>query len=290
MKICIITDDNAGFTQDEVNKLGIGIVPMPVIINGEIYFENKNIDQEQFYLKQNGGSDIITSQPSPGSILELWEEKLKDFEQIVHIPMSSGLSEECNTAKMLAKDYEGKVFVVDNHRISVTLKDSVYDAINLVKKGYSGEEIKKILEESAFDSSIYIAVDTLKYLKKGGRITPTAALFGSTLHIKPILSIFGHKLDSYKKAVGMKKAKQIVIDAIINDVNTKFSDSDKNKELSYGVAFTNNYDEAVEFKKEFAKQLGINENTIVMNPLSLSVATHIGEGAFAITCTKKLNK
>ena len=290
MKICIITDDNAGFTQDEVNKLGIGIVPMPVIINGEIYFENKNIDQEQFYLKQNGGSDIITSQPSPGSILQLWDEKLKDFEQIVHIPMSSGLSEECNTAKMLAKDYEGKVFVVDNHRISVTLKDSVYDAINLVKKGYSGEEIKKILEESAFDSSIYIAVDTLKYLKKGGRITPTAALFGSTLHIKPILSIFGHKLDSYKKAVGMKKAKQIVIDAIINDVNTKFSDSDKNKELSYGVAFTNNYDEAVEFKKEFAKQLGINENTIVMNPLSLSVATHIGEGAFAITCTKKLNK
>ena len=204
-------------------------------------------------------------------------EKLKDFEQIVHIPMSSGLSEECNTAKMLAKDYQGKVFVVDNHRISVTLKDSVYEAINLVKKGYSGEEIKKILEESAFDSSIYIAVDTLKYLKKGGRI-------------KPILSIFGHKLDSYKKAVGMKKAKQIVIDAIINDVNTKFSDSDKNKELSYGVAFTNNYDEAVEFKKEFAKQLGINENTIVMNPLSLSVATHIGEGAFAITCTKKLNK
>ena len=144
MKICIITDDNAGFTQDEVNKLGIGIVPMPVIINGEIYFENKNIDQEQFYLKQNGGSDIITSQPSPGSILQLWDEKLKDFEQIVHIPMSSGLSEECNTAKMLAKDYEGKVFVVDNHRISVTLKDSVYEAINLAKKGYSGEEIKKI--------------------------------------------------------------------------------------------------------------------------------------------------
>ena len=135
MKICIITDDNAGFTQDEVKKLGIGIVPMPVIINGEIYFENKNIDQEQFYLKQNGGSDIITSQPSPGSILQLWDEKLKDFEQIVHIPMSSGLSEECNTAKMLAKDYEGKVFVVDNHRISVTLKDSVYEAINLVKKG-----------------------------------------------------------------------------------------------------------------------------------------------------------
>ena len=290
MKICIITDDNAGFTQDEVKKLGIGIVPMPVIINGEIYFENKNIDQEQFYLKQNGGSDIITSQPSPGSILQLWDEKLKDFEQIVHIPMSSGLSEECNTAKMLAKDYEGKVFVVDNHRISVTLKDSVYEAINLVKKGYSGEEIKNILEESAFDSSIYIAVDTLKYLKKGGRITPAAALFGSTLHIKPILSIFGHKLDSYKKAVGMKKAKQIVIDAIINDVNTKFSGSDKNKELSYGVAFTNNYDEAVEFKKEFAKQLGINEDTIIMNPLSLSVATHIGEGAFAITCTKKLNK
>ena len=286
MKICIITDDNAGFTQDEVNKLGIGIVPMPVIINGEIYFENKNIDQEQFYLKQNGGSDIITSQPSPGSILELWEEKLKDFEQIVHIPMSSGLSEECNTAKMLAKDYQGKVFVVDNHRISVTLKDSVYEAINLVKKGYSGEEIKKILEESAFDSSIYIAVDTLKYLKKGGRVTPAGAALGALLRIKPVLLIRGQKLDSFFKALSPRAAKAKMISQIKDELENEFKEYYEAGKMVVDVAHTNNYLEAENFKKEIEEKIpGVKVQHV--DPLSLSVSCHIGPGCLAIAVSVK---
>lgn len=288
MKICIITDDNARFTTDEAKKLGIVVVPMPVIIDGETFFENRNITEEEFYIRQNGDSDISTSQPSPGSILELWDAKLKEFDQIVHIPMSSGLSEECNTAKMLAKDYEGKVFVVDNHRISLTLKSSVYDALRLAKEGHNGQEIKEILENDGLNSSIYIAVDTLKFLKKGGRITPAAAIMGAALHIKPILSLFGEKLDSYKKAVGMKKARQNVIDAIKNDIESKFKGCDIKKDLIIGLAYTHNYEDAISFRKEAAKAFGINEKNINMDPLSLSVATHIGQGALAITCTKVL--
>ena len=199
MKICIVVDDNAGYTPEEALKEGIYLVRMPIIIDGEEYYENRNIDYDAFYNKLENDANISTSQPSIGEILELWNELLKDYDQIVHMPMSSGLSATCETAKGLAKDYEGKVFVVDNHRISVTLKSAVNDAKKLIEQGKNGQEIKEYLEKTAYESKIFIMVNTLKYLKKGGRITPAAALVGEALHLKPVLTITGGKLDAFKK-------------------------------------------------------------------------------------------
>lgn len=287
MKICVVTDDNAGFTKEEISELGIAVVRMPVLIDGDIYFENISIDEKTFYQRMANNADIRTSQPAPGEIMELWDNLLKSYDAIIHIPMSSGLSEECNTAKVLAQSYEGKVFVVDNHRISVTLKEAVRDALKLVKEGKTPEEIRDYLTNDALNSTIYIMVDTLKYLKKGGRITPAAALIGGALHLKPVLTILGEKLDAFKKAIGTKKAKLIMIEAIKNDLATKFKDFDK-KTLVFAMAYTYDYEEAIQFKKEFASAIGVDENQIEMNPLSLSVATHIGPGALAVTVSHHL--
>ena len=285
-RICIVTDDNAGFSEKEAKELGLRIVKMPIIIDGVSYFQNENITTDKFYKCMEDNKDITTSQPSPGLIIEMWDSILKEYDSILHIPMTSGLSEECNTAKMLAKEYGDKVQVVDNQRISVTLKSAVYDAIKLSKTNKSAEEIKEILEAQSFESSIYIMVDTLKYLKKGGRVTPAGALLGATLHIKPVLSLFGEKLDAYKKAIGTKKAKQIMIDAVKNDIKTKFKDS-KIEDLIFGMAYTHNLDEVNAFKKEVSQELNIKEEDIIMDELSLSVATHIGPGSLALTITKK---
>ena len=287
MKICIITDDNAGFAPNEIKELGINLIRMPILIDGEEFFENKTITEQEFFKKMEVDSDIKTSQPAPGQVMLKWDELLKTCDQIVHIPMSSGLSEACNTAKMLSQDYDGKVFVVDNHRISVTLKSAVRDAIKLVSEGKTGQEIKEYLESDGLNSSIYIMVDTLKYLKKGGRITPAAALIGGALHVKPVLTILGEKLDAYKKAIGTKKAKLIMLQAIKDDLNTKFKNF-KKEELAFALAYSYNKDEALEFRKEYASILEISEEDIELNPLSLSVATHIGPGAFALTISHKL--
>ena len=209
MSICIITDDNSGFTHEEAENLGITVLRMPIIIDGETFFENETIDTNTFYEKMNNGADIKTSQPSRKDIIDLWTEKLKTYDQILHIPMSSGLSNSCDNAKVLAQEFDGKVVVVDNHRISVTLKAAVRDAIALSNKGLDANAIKAKLEETAFDSTIYIMVDTLKYLKKGGRITPAAALIGEMVSIKPVLTLLGEKLDSFKKTIGVKKAKVV---------------------------------------------------------------------------------
>lgn len=288
MKICIITDDNAGFTKNEIKELGIKVIRMPVLIDGEEFFENETITNEKFYKKLESGSDIKTSQPSPGEVLKLWDETLKSYDAIVHIPMSSGLSESCNTASMLAKDYEGKVFVVNNHRISVTLKTSIRDAIKMAKEGKTPQEIKDYLEQDAFNSTIYIMVDTLKYLVKGGRVTPAAALIGGALHIKPILTILGEKLDAYKKVVGTKKGKLALINAIKNDLEDKFKETSKDN-LCFQMAYTFDLESALTFKKEFAESLGIDESQIELNPLSLSVATHIGPGSLAVTVSHIYN-
>ena len=287
MKICVITDDNAAFSKEEAKKLNLRIVRMPIIVNGETKFEGDNFTKDEFYKDLENNVDISTSQPAPGEILALWDDVLKDYDQIIHIPMTSGLSEECNTAKMLAKDYEGKVFVVDNHRISVTLKSSVYDALKLIKEGYKAEEIKKILEDEGFASSIYIMVDTLKYLKKGGRVTPAGALLGSAIHLKPILSIFGYKLDAYKKAIGTKKAKLLMIEAIKNDIENKFKDIPK-ANLVFGMAYTHDYEEIKIFKSEMLKALKLKDKDVTVDELSLSIATHIGPGSLAITVSKKV--
>ena len=285
MSICIITDDNSGFTHEEAENLGITILRMPVIIDGETFFENETIDTNTFYEKMNNGADIKTSQPSRKDIIDLWTEKLKTYDQILHIPMSSGLSNSCDNAKVLAQEFDGKVVVVDNHRISVTLKAAVRDAIALANKGLDAEAIKAKLEETAFDSTIYIMVDTLKYLKKGGRITPAAALIGEMVSIKPVLTLLGEKLDSFKKTIGVKKAKVVMLDAVEKDLETRFANFPR-EEMVFGVAYTYDLEEATKWKEEIMKRFNLDD--VEMNPLSLSVATHIGPGALAITITHKL--
>ena len=286
MKICIVVDDNAGYTPEEALKEGIYLVRMPIIIDGEEYYENRNIDYDTFYNKLENDANISTSQPSIGEILELWNELLKDYDQIVHMPMSSGLSATCETAKGLAKDYGGKVFVVDNHRISVTLKSAVNDAKKLIEQGKNGQEIKEYLEKTAYESKIFIMVNTLKYLKKGGRITPAAALVGEALHLKPVLTITGGKLDAFKKCIGVKKSKKAMIEAIKKERETTFKDV-PNDELDLAFAYTKDYDLAVEFALQVKKEFGFDTHQAI-DPLSLSVATHTGPGVIGIGLTKKI--
>ncbi len=284
MKICIIVDDNAGYTPEEAKQFGIKVVSMPVIIDGETYFEYKTISHENYYKKMAANADISTSQPAIGEILEMWDETLKEYDQIVHMPMSSGLSASCETAKGLAKDYEGKVFVVDNHRISITLKSAVRDAIKLIEQGHDGEYIKNYLEKTAYESTIYIMVNTLKYLRKGGRVTPAGAVLGEALHIKPVLTILGGKLDAFAKCMGVKKAKRVMIEAIKKDMTEKFPNVPLDQ-LDFGFAYTEDLDGIKQFIEESKAAIGFKEASNC-DPLSLSVATHIGPGALAITVTK----
>lgn len=280
-KIAVVTDSNSGITQERGKELGIFVLPMPFYIDGNLYFEDISLTQEDFYKKLQDDADISTSQPSPGDLMDFWENILKEYDEIVHIPMSSGLSGSCQTAMTLADDYDGKVHVVDNQRISVTQEQSVYDAMALVKAGKSAEEIKQILEEEKLEASIYIMVDTLKYLKKGGRITPAAAALGSMLNLKPVLQLQGEKLDSFAKVRGVKAAKRTMLKAIKNDLETRFA----GKKMVLGIAYTSRDEEEVQKWKEEV-QGGFPGYEIVMNPLSLSVSCHIGPGALAVTCTK----
>lgn len=285
MNICVVTDDNSGFTKDEIASFNnLYVLRMPILIDGECFFENQTIDAATFYKKLEI-CDVKTSQPSPGEVVLLWEKLLNKYDQVIHIPMSSGLSASCDSAKSLSMDFKGKVFVVDNHRISVTLKSSVYDALHLIKEGLDGEKIKNLLEEEGFNSSIYIMVDTLKYLKKGGRITPAAALVGDALHLKPVLSIFGLKLDAYAKCLGTKKAKQCMFDAIDKDLLNKFKNFSK-EDLVFGIAYTSDLNTVLEFKKEVMEHYNLLD--VEVNPLSLSVATHIGPGALALTLSYRI--
>ena len=286
-KIRIVTDSNSGITQEEAKKLGVFVVPMPFLINGEEYYEDINLTQEQFYVHLRGDASVSTSQPSIASVTELWDELLKEDCEIVHIPMSSGLSETCHTAQSLAKEYNGKVHVVDNQRISVTQKQSVLDALKLAENGISASQIKEILEQTKRDSSIYIALDTLKYLKKGGRLTPAAALIGSILRIKPVLQIQGEKLDAFKKVLSLKQAKQEMIGAIRHDLSTRFAQFRANGEMTLSVAHTDNFAEADTFRKEL-EQFFPDVPVLFVDPLSLSVSCHIGPGALAVTATRRL--
>ena len=285
--IRIVTDSNSGITQAEAKKLGVFVIPMPFLIDGEEYYEDINLTQEQFYEHLRTDASVSTSQPSVASVTELWDELLKEDCEIVHIPMSSGLSETCHTAQSLAKEYGGKVCVVDNQRISVTQKQSVLDALKLAQKGASAAEIKEILENTKRDSSIYIALDTLKYLKKGGRLTPAAALIGSILRIKPVLQIQGEKLDAFKKVLSLKQAKQEMIGAIRHDLSTRFAQFRKDGEMTLSVAHTDNYAEADAFRKELEEAFP-DVPVLYVDPLSLSVSCHIGPGALAVTATRRL--
>lgn len=289
MKIAVVTDSNSGITQIQAKEMGITVLPMPFMIDGETYYEDITLTQEQFYRKLKDNSDISTSQPTPDSIMKMWDELLKEYDQIVHIPMSSGLSGSCSTAMMLAgeDEYEGKVFVVDNRRISVTQYQSVKDAQMLAAMGMDGAQIRKRLEETAADSVIFITVDTLKYLKKGGRITPAAAALGTLLRIKPVLIILGEKLDSFAKARTMKQAKTMMMNAIQKELDERLHDSGC-KDCHLAIAHTDNEEAALEFQKEVKERFP--DADVYMAPLSLSIACHIGPGSLAMTATRKMEE
>ena len=289
MKIAVVTDSNSGITQAQAKEMGVAVLPMPFMIDGETYYEDITLTREQFYQRLKDNADIATSQPTPDSILKMWDKLLKEYDQIIHIPMSSGLSGSCSTAMMLAgeDEYEGKVFVVDNRRISVTQYQSVKDAQMLAAMGMDGTQIKKRLEETAADSVIFITVDTLKYLKKGGRITPAPAALGTLLKIKPVLIILGEKLDSFAKARTMKQAKTMMMNAIQKELDGRLHDSEcRNCHLA--IAHTDNEEAALEFKKEVEERFPNAD--VYMAPLSLSIACHIGPGSLAVTATRKMEE
>lgn len=289
MKIAVVTDSNSGITQAQAKEMGVAVLPMPFMIDGETYYEDITLTREQFYQRLKDNADIATSQPTPDSILKMWDKLLKEYDQIIHIPMSSGLSGSCSTAMMLAgeDEYEGKVFVVDNRRISVTQYQSVKDAQMLAAMGMDGTQIKKRLEKTASDSVIFITVDTLKYLKKGGRITPAAAALGTLLKIKPVLIILGEKLDSFAKARTMKQAKTMMMNAIQKELDGRLHDSEcRNCHLA--IAHTDNEEAALEFKKEVEERFPNAD--VYMAPLSLSIACHIGPGSLAVTATRKMEE
>lgn len=284
-KVIVVTDSNSGITPDEAKMLGVEVLPMPFYINEQMYYENIDLTQEQFYEKLAAGGDIKTSMPLVGDVTDKWDELLKENDEIVYIPMSSGLSSSCETAYMLSQDYDGKVQVVNNQRISVTMRQSVIDAKKLAEEGKNAAEIKQILEDAKFESSIYIMVDTLTYLKKGGRITPAAAALGTLLKLKPVLQIQGEKLDAFAKARTVKQAKSIMIDAMKSDFEKRFNNPD-GSQINLEMAYTHDIAAAEAFKEEV--QAAFPNNEIVMNPLSLSVSCHIGPGALAIACSKKI--
>lgn len=284
--IAIVTDSNSGITQAQAKELGVCVLPMPFMVDGETFFEDITLSRETFFERLSAGADIITSQPSPEAVMNLWDELLKDHEAVVHIPMSSGLSGSCETAIMLARDYEGKVEVVNNQRISVTQRQSVLDAISLAGQGKSAAQVREILEEDKLNSSIYITLDTLHYLKKGGRITPAAAALGTILRLKPVLQIQGEKLDAFAKARTMNQAKSVMLTAIKNDIQNRFGGLQEEPGVWLQIAHTENLDAAILLKQELQEIFPGYE--IYLDHLSLSVACHIGPGSLAVACTQKL--
>ena len=285
-EIAILTDSNSGISPAQAEQLGIFVLPMPFIIDGETYFEEINLSRAEFEKRQIEGADISTSQPAVGDLTDLWQQLLKTHRTILHIPMSSGLSASCESAIMLAEDFGGRVQVVNNRRISVTLQQSAVDAVALAAAGKNARQIKEHLEKTSMDSSIYILMDTLQYLKKGGRITPAAAAIGTILNIKPVLQIQGDKLDSYAKARGAKQGRKIMIDAIRNDLHTKFSGAASPESIWLYVVYSDDVESGLGFKKEI--ESAFPGYDISMAALPLSVACHIGPGAIAFACCRKL--
>ncbi len=288
-RVAVITDSNSGITQAQAKELGISVVPMPFMINDVTYYEDITLSQEEFYKLLENDANISTSQPAPESLMKFWSEKLTEYDEVVYIPMSSGLSGSCQTAMMLAgeDEFDGKVFVVDNQRISVTMRQSVLDALALVKRGMSGQEIKDFLEADKFNSSIYIMLDTLYYLKKGGRITAAAAALGTILKLKPVLTIQGEKLDAFAKARTVSQGKNMMISAIKKDIEERFGGINEDKNIWIQIAYTKNVEDAEILRAEVMEAFPGYD--VHMDPLSLSVSCHIGPGALAVACCKKID-
>lgn len=285
-KVAIVTDSNSGITQKQAKRMGIYVLPMPFMIDEETYFEDITLTQAEFYEKLEQKADISTSQPSPEAVINLWEEVLGEYDEIVHIPMSSGLSGSCGTAAMLAQEYDGRVQVVNNQRISVTQLQSVRDAVSLAAKGKCAAEIREILEADKKNSSIYIMLDTLYYLKKGGRITPAAAALGTILRLKPVLQIQGEKLDAFAKARTTNQGRQMMINAVRSDIENRFGGAAEYVRLE--IAHANNEEAALTLQKELEAAFPGTE--IKIEPLSLSVSCHTGPGALGLGCTRILTE
>ena len=284
-KVAIVTDSNSGITQEEAKRLGVYVLPMPFTMDEKEYFEDISLTQQQFYECLENDTEIATSQPSPEAVTGLWDQVLENYDEIVHIPMSSGLSGSCQTAMMLAEEYDGRVKVVNNQRISVTQRQSALDAKKLAEQGKTAAEIETILMDTKMESDIYIMVDTLKYLKKGGRVTPAAAAIGEILRIKPVLQIHGEKLDAFAKARTVKQAKTIMIDAIKKDFEERFHDA-SGSNMYLEIAYTYDREAANQFRDEVNEYFPDHE--IVINPLSLSVSCHIGPGALALATSHRI--
>ena len=287
-RVAVATDSNSGITQEEAKRLGVTVLPMPFYIDGQLYLEGVDLSSEEFYKKLTSSRDISTSMPAVGDVMDCWNRLLKDYEEVVYIPMSSGLSSSCLTARNFAEEeeYQGKVFVVDNHRISVTLKLSVIEAKKMADAGKSADQIRRVLEKTAHESSIYITLDTLEYLKRGGRLTPAAAMIGTLLHIKPVLQIQGEKLDTFAKARTIKQAKQIMLDAVASDLRNRFAGLPMS-DITISMAHIQSMEEANLFRQE-ARALWPDQE-IIIDPLPSSIACHLGPGALAITCTRNLD-
>ena len=277
--VAVVTDSNSGITREDAERLGIYVIPMPFMIEGETYYEGLTLTPEAFYKRLSDNSDISTSQPSPADVMAMWDKILEDYDEIIHIPMSSGLSSAAHTAIMLAEDYKGKVFVVDNQRISVTQLQSVVHAQDLAEQGKKGAEILEILMKEKLEASIYITLDTLKFLRKGGRLTPAVAAIGTILRIKPVLQIQGEKLDRYTQARTMTQAKALMIAALKKDIEKRFGGDSSPENVVIFVAYTNNKDAALEFQKEIEDAFPDHKGKIFSAPLSLSIACHTGPGA-----------
>lgn len=284
-KIAVVTDSTSGISQQEAKELGIFVLPMSFDIDGKVYYEGMNLTDKQFFEMQDNDSEIRTSAPSPGEVLTLWEKVLEDYDQLVYIPLTSGLSSSCSTAVVLSQHYEGRVLVADNHRVSVPLRQAVLDAVNMVEEGKTAEEIHAYLEKDALNSSIYITLNTLQHLKKGGRLTPAAAAIGEVLGIKPVLQIQGGSLDVYSKCRGLLQAKKKMLKAIENDMATRFADDVKSGNIALEVAYSGDIENAMAWKAEVENHFPGYE--IQMDPLALNICCHTGAGALGIGCTRK---
>jgi DegV family protein with EDD domain len=287
MKVAIMTDENSGMLKADAERLGIFIMPMPFFVNGELTYESESFTKKDFYAKLAEGADVSTSQPSPGDVMDMWDSILeKGYDEIVYIPMSSALSESYNSAKIFAEEYDGKIHVVDNHRISITMEQSVIDAVNYVAEGMTGAAIKERLEKEAYEATIYITVEDLNYLKRGGRVTAAAAAIGNILNLKPVLTIPGTKLDVYAKERGMKKARRTMIEAMKKDIADKFQKLYDEGNFRIFAVYSDADEETLEsWKAEISEAFPGME--IDMRALSLSIGCHIGPGALAVAgCMK----
>ncbi|MGM9942019.1 MAG: DegV family protein [Bulleidia sp.] len=280
-KTAIMTDSNCGLTIAQAKELGCFMLNMPVVIDGKTYIENEDIDTEFFYTQQANDADVTSSQPSVMAVTGMWKQILKEYDEIVYIPMTSGLSGSYESAVMFSREFDGKVHVVDNHRISVTQMASVLDAIHMRDAGMDAESIRTTLEKEALDASIYITVNTLKYLVKGGRITPGVAMLGSLLQIKPVLTIQGEKLDTCSKARGMKAAFRIMCEHLRKDLDTRFRDLADHGELALGMAYTYmSEEEKTQWQEKLQDEFpGL---PLYSAPLTMSIGCHVGPGALGV--------